>query len=92
MNCDNCSRTPETVDYIVHEGTVARFERIIKRLWILVLVLVLLLVGTNIAWIIYESQFEDVSVTQDVDTGDGDAVIAGNGNVYYGESETNSQG
>lgn len=54
------------VPYIVHEGTMARMERTIKRLWILVLVLVVLLVGTNVAWLWYESQFETLETFQDI--------------------------
>lgn len=79
------------VPYIVHEGDMARLERANRRLWILSIMLVLLLVGTNAGWIWYESQFEDVVTTQeawqDVDTGEGDATVIGIGN-YYGEGET----
>lgn len=46
-----------TVPYIVHESMMARQERTIKRLWILVILLILLLFGSNAAWIWYESQF-----------------------------------
>lgn len=53
------------VPYIVHESIMARMERMIKRLWILCILLVLLLVGTNAAWIVYENSFEDIVVTQD---------------------------
>ena len=80
------------ISYAAHEGMMARMERTIRRLWVLCIILILLLAGTNAAWIWYENQFEDVSVSQDVDTGDGDAVLAGYGDVYYGESETDSQG
>jgi len=71
------------VPYLVYEGTMARMERTIHRLWTLAVLLVILLVGTNIAWICYESQYEDVTVTQDVDTGNGSAFVRG---VSYGES------
>lgn len=38
----------------------------------LVILLAVLLVGTNIAWIVYEAQFEDVVSTEiEQDTGDG---------------------
>ena len=81
----------DAVPYVVHEGAMARQERTIKRLFIIILVLIVLLVGSNIAWIIYESQFEDyVSVEQDIDTKDGSAYIAGIGDVSIGESETES--
>jgi hypothetical protein len=53
------------VPYIVHESIMARMERMIKRLWILCIILILLLAGTNAAWIVYENSFEDIVVTQD---------------------------
>lgn len=53
-NCETCKKSqsvPESVPYIVHESSIARMERQIKRLWITVLVLIFLLVGTNAAWL-----------------------------------------
>ena len=83
----------ETVPYVVHEGAMARQERTIKRLWILCIIIFIALVGTNAGWIYFESQYEDVSITQDVeqDSGDGGSNLY-NGNVvggdYYGETES----
>ena len=51
--CKNAKSAPENVPYIVHEASMARMERQIKRLWIAVLVLVVMLVATNGAWILY---------------------------------------
>ena len=55
-NCETCKNVksaPENVPYIVHESSMARMERQIKRLWITVLVLIVMLVATNGAWIWY---------------------------------------
>ena len=60
MNCDACKHRPDPVPFAVHESAMARQERTIRRLWILLLVLVVLLVGSNALWIWYESQFEDI--------------------------------
>ena len=69
-NCESCSkRPPEPVPYVVHESDMARQERTIKRLWILLLVMLVLLVGTNGAWIYYENSFEDISITQENEDG-----------------------
>jgi len=54
-----------TIPYYAHEGIVARMERTIRRLWILCIILIILLAGTNAAWIYYENSFEDVVVTQE---------------------------
>lgn len=78
------------IPYAVHEGVVARQERTIKRLWILCILIFVCLIGTNAAWIFYEMQYEDVVVTQDVDTGNGDALVSGTGDVY-GTGQTNGE-
>lgn len=91
MNCDNCSiKGAEPVPYIVHESAMARQERTIKRLWIALLVSIFLWAATVGGVIYYEAQFVDESVWQEVDTGEGDAFIAGIGDVNYGESQTES--
>lgn len=85
----------QMIPYFCHEGDMARMERTIKRLWIMCVILVVLLVGTNACWIYYENQYEDVvtttqTVTQDVDTGNGTAII--NDGVHVnGEGEANSR-
>lgn len=76
---------PEPVPYLVHEGILARMERSNRRLFIIVLVLIAVLAASWIGFFIYESQFEDVSVSQDVDTGEGDAYVAGVGDLTYGK-------
>lgn len=80
------------IPYFVHEGAMARMERTNKRLWILVLILVIALVGTNAGWIAYESQFETYDISQDVDTGNGSANVAGIGDVYGYTSENQGTG
>ena len=82
------------IPYVAFESICARFERTIRRLWVLVIILTVLFVGTNCAWLWFEAQFETVEnttteVSQDVDTEDGENVIVnGTGEVNYGESET----
>lgn len=66
-NCSNCNNeklTPEAVPYIVHESAMARAERGAKRLWVAIILLIVLLVGTNGAWLWYESQFETVETVE----------------------------
>lgn len=80
------------IPYIVFEADMARFERIIKRLWITVILLIVLLVGSNIAWLIYESQFEDfeATITQDAQNESGDIIMNGTGEISIdGQSKPN---
>lgn len=78
------------MSYLEFESSQARMERVNKRLWILCLVLIASLLGTNAGWLYYESQFTDTEVSQEIDTGEGSATVIGVGD-YYGESETDSQ-
>ena len=65
-NMDEKKIVNEPVPYIVFESTNCRFERVIRRLWITILILIFLLLGTNLAWLWYEQQFTDeITVTQE---------------------------
>ena len=66
------------VSYIVFEGTIARLERTIKRLIIVIVLLIVLFFATNALWIYEWNQYEYSDVT--VDSQDG-----GNAN-YIGAS------
>lgn len=76
----------DNISYAAHEGIMARMERTIRRLWILCIILILLLAGTNGAWIYYENSFEDVVITaeQSAETGNNYAV----GGDINGEAES----
>ena len=85
----------ETMTRAAHELDMARLERVNRRVWIALLLMTLLFVGTNAGWMYYESQFEDevtttTTVTQDVDSNDGGDAIINDGVKINGESETNS--
>lgn len=85
-----------TIPYFCHEGDMNRLERVNKRQFVVILILIIALVGSNLAWTIYENQFEDV-VTEstqkvDVDAGDGGNAIGFIGDeneVNYGEGYSN---
>ena len=66
--CNSCGtdKAPASVPYVVHESAMARAERQTKSLvWVIVL-LIVLLVGSNIAWIAYENSFDDMTETYTV--------------------------
>lgn len=102
MSC-NCQEVAEKgkkdienslkIPFAAHESAMARAERHIKALiWVIVL-LIVLLVGTNAGWLIYNSQFEVVEETttetytidQDAETGNNNSVING-GEVVNGKA------
>ena len=95
MDCETCkekrkviSQTPKDVPYIVHEVAVARLERVIKRMWVLVILLIILFVASNGAWILYESQFEDVETTITQENEDGyNKYIGNDGDIVNGNAD-----
>ena len=77
-----------------HEREMTRLEIQCKRWFIAFMVALAMLFGTNLGWVIYENQFQDVVVTNEADTGlGGTATVYGTGigDVNYGESETDNQ-
>jgi hypothetical protein len=75
-----------------HEKDQNRLMGIIKSLIAVILVLIVLLVGSNIAWLVYENSFKEVVTTTEediiVDAEDnGIANYIGNdGDIYNGEN------
>lgn len=93
-DCKTCKehrQNVEPVPYIVHESAMARQERTIKRLWILLILVICLLVATNGAWLWYENQFVDESWTYEASADNGSNAIAnGDGEVYFYGSDSES--
>lgn len=91
--CTGC-KTPNTetkqIPLVSAECEATRQHKIIKRLISVILILVLLLFGTNLAWIVYESQFQAVNETyeveQDTEHGNNNCIIKG-GEICNGTSE-----
>ena len=92
-NCEICTKRPDPVPFAVHEADMARMERTVKRLWILLLVLVVLFVGSNLGWVWYESQFVDsvetsYDIEQDTDGGGNNYVVGGD---FNGEAKSEGE-
>lgn len=91
-NCSNCLHQPNPVPFIVHESAMSRMERINKRLWVTIVLLVLLLTATNGLWVWYESQFSDEIVTTQIEQdseSNGRNYIVG-GDFFDGAAESDS--
>lgn len=89
-SCNKCEKAttplPEAIPYHAHQAFVARLERQLHRMWVMVILLIVMLVGTNAGWLIYESQWMTVSqaVSQEADNGE-NCFIGGdvNGTADY---------
>lgn len=94
-DCTNCSQkqnvyTAAPVPFVVHENMRAQLDAHARRLvWVIVL-LVILLVASNGAWLWYESQFEDkvvrTEIEQDTSDGGNNYIVGGD---YNGETKDN---
>ena len=70
-SCKSKEQYAEPVPYIVHEGMITRAEITAQRLWITILLLIVLLVGTNGMWIWYCNQWETVESWEIMQENDG---------------------
>ena len=95
-NCESCKKVqnaPESVPYIVHESSMARMERQIKRLWIAVIVAVCLLFASNAAWLYSWCQY-DYSSEETINQkyGEGTNIIGDSNEIdNYGAESDNSE-
>ena len=76
-----------TNDNYIHEIYASMVERHMKRQWIAIILLILLLAGTNIYWVYYTRQLEAVVTTTIDATQDGEGV-----NIISGEDANVTEG
>ena len=95
-NCETCKKvqnSPENVPYIVHESSMARMERQIKRLWIALIISIAMLFTSGAiftyAWLQYDYSSEETIYHQDGE----DTNIIGDSNEVdnYGAESDNSE-
>ena len=89
MNCDECKIAHKRFS---EESALAMAERTIKRLWITILVLIVLMSGMCIGFFVYESQFEEYSESMEIEAEqEGDYNIVAGGDVNYGANDTSQE-
>lgn len=78
-----------TVPYIVHESAMARNERHIRRLVIALIVAIVMIFATNIAWLYVWNSYEYVGESSVSVEGEGNANYIGNdGDITNGEDNS----
>lgn len=96
--CNNCGtdKKPSTVPYAVLVDFKETAKANSLKWFIVCLVLIILLVGTNIAWLIYENSYEDLITTEEIIVDaedDGIANYIGNdGDIINGENHGKENG
>jgi len=91
-------KSTKSVPYAIYEQEQIRSNGIISKLWVIAIILIVALIATNLAWLIYEKQFEVVEettttststeyidVAQDNEEGDNN-YIGRDGDITYGET------
>lgn len=95
--CNGCStetKTPATVPYQVFKDFKETAKANSLKWFIICLVLIVLFVGSNIGWLIYESQLETIEtveeyqIEQDAESGNNNSIING-GEILNGETNDN---
>ena len=92
--CNSCNTNDMAVMPIAqHEKDQNRLMGIIKSLIAVIVILIVLLVGSNVGWLIYNSQFEvaeetktETNITQDNESGYNN-YIGNNGDIVNGETD-----
>jgi hypothetical protein len=91
--CNSCGTNDMAVMPIAqHEKDQNRLMGIIKSLIAVIVILIVLLVGSNVAWLVYENSFEEVITTEEITVdaeNNGIANYIGNdGDIYNGENKS----
>lgn len=89
----NCKIEPNAIAMMpvaVHEASEERHASHYKGLLAVIILLVVLLVGSNIAWLVYEAQFETVEesfVVEQDNEGGYNNYVGNDGDITNGEAD-----
>ena len=90
MDCTNCNRQVDypPVPFVVHENLRAQMDLHARRLVRVIVLLIVLLVGSNALWLWHDSTYAVertiTEIEQDTDGGGNNYVVGGN---FNGEAE-----
>ena len=79
------------VPFVVFEGTIARFERTIKRLVILIAVTILLLFASNALWLYEWNLYDYQEITVDSQDGSNANYMGANASGVINNGENKGQ-
>ena len=94
--CKRCAMNDDMTNVVMSSADWQRNEqrhlRREKRFIAIIVLLIVLLVGSNIGWLVYENSFEEVITTEEVivdadDNGNAN-YIGQDGNIYNGEDNS----
>lgn len=91
--CDGCGINENSVPYIVYESTAARNEREKRRCWVLIIVLIIALVVSHLAWLVAWNQYDYSStetITEIQQDGEGINIVGDSNEVNNGANSQNN--
>ena len=82
---------PDNISYFDHEAQLVRADQNLRKWFLAWAITFAVLVITNVGWIIYEAQYQDVTtVTQEADSNESPVYLNGTGEMNInGEGTTN---
>lgn len=87
------SDRPKFISYYEHEAEIARSEVHSKRWMIAAIIAFAALLITNTGWLIHDSLYQDVTMTETPQEGDGPNILGvGSGSVTYETDGQNNEG
>lgn len=93
MDCQKCRLAEKRFR---EESALAMAERTIRRLWITIIILIVLMASMCVGFFAYEVQFEDYSESTEIEAEQqGDYNFVAGGDLNYGaegQGQTDSQG
>lgn len=90
MDCQKCRHKK-----LQEESVLAMAERTIRRLWITILVLIVLMAGMATAFFVYENQFEELETYEEIEveaTQIGSHNFVSGGDLNYGTESKGQEG
>ena len=90
----NKQEKPYEIPFIVYESAIDRLERMLKRMWVLCIIIFIAFVASNGIWIWYEGAHQYVTETTHIEAEqDGDGVnIINDGDLNYGAESQDNKG
>lgn len=96
-NCKNCKENEQIPQQSKDELAFAFLERMVKRLWIALIVCICLIFASNAAWLYcwiqydYSGTYEEIIVEQDAQDGGNANYIGNDGDIVNGLPESDNK-
>ena len=96
MACNNCKDNEQIPQHSKDELAFAFLERMVKRLWIALIICIALILASNAAWLYcwmqydYSGTSEEIIVEQDAQDGGNANYIGNDGDIVNGLPESDS--